>query len=596
MNSNLQAGRKSLGGARVIFTKQGKQRLICFIVVVVLVVSAFGTSKYIEFNTAYPWDGAAFVYSAQHILNGAEIGVDERPTALVGTLLVNILGVWLFGFNDLGPILLQMILQIFALVTMFFAIRKLFGNMASAVSVVVASVYLSAPLIAKDGLKEQFMIAFMVLGVSCFVLGQLGGRWWWCVLAGAFAALGPLFKATGISAIVAIGLFVIVQPLLKHRTWGQTGRDILLLFVGAGLTLAPIYIWLVKVNAPKSYWPYSFAWNILMASEGPKLGSYVANSREVCPIIRQLPDVLRYYRKLRLPILLAAAAIIARLIRLNSSWLGRLKEERKTIYDRFVLLFGVWWVLDMVFVWISPRSYGHYYLPLNASAAMLSGYVVALYCDKAVMDKNKVRWKRIGLIGLICMLALSWSVFKNYARKLQETIDIQRNSLKDSWEVVGEYIRKNSSRNDKIYVWGWLPGIYVKAQRFSPVPRACIANMHIFRPETLSAMVTEMLEVLEEDKPKFIVDTRKIDFPGDRPPLELWPKTPGGFILMDQKQIQTYDVAHSELLAEKFGQDEALRYKAMAPFRKFVMKNYKIVPGSFGEHILFELKAAPQSD
>lgn len=573
--------------------QRSKKGSIVFVTVVTLTTIPFVAGKYIELNRPGPGDSSAYVYSAQHILKGAKIGVDERPSAQAGTLLLNILGVGLFGFNEFGPKLIQMILQVFALVMMFIAMRRLFGNTAASVGVVVASVYLSAPLVVERGnVKEQYMTSFMVLGISCFVLGQLGGRWWLCVLAGAFAAWGPLFKATGISAIVAIGLFVFVQPLLKQRTWVQTARDILLLFVGAGLALAPIYIWLVKVNAPKNYWPYSFAWNILMTSEGPKLGSYVANSREVYPITKQLPEVLRYYRKLRLPILLAAAAIIARLIRLNSSQLGRLKEERKTMYDRFVLLFGVWWVLDMVFVWISPRSYGHYYLPLNASAAMLSGYIVALYCDKAVMDKNKVRWRRIGLIGLTCMLALSWSVFKNYARKLQETIDIRRNNLKDSWEVVGEYIRSNSTKDDKIYVWGWLPGIYVKAQRFSPTPYAWVANMHIFRPEKLSAMITEMLKVLEEDKPKFIVDTRKIHFPGDRPPLELWPKTPTGFILMEQKQVQTYDAAHSELLAGKFGQDEALRYKAMAPFREFVMKNYKIVDGSFGEHVLFELKDA----
>ena len=579
----------------------GKQRskkvLVVFVTVVTLVAIPFGVGKYIELNGPSPGDSSAYVYSAQHILEGAKIGVDERPSAQVGTVLLNMLGVGLFGFNEFGPKLIQTILQIFALVMMFFAMRQLFGNSAASVGVVIASVYLSAPLVAERGnVKEQYMTSFMVLGVSCFVLGQLGGRWWWYVLSGAFAAWGPLFKPTGISAIIGIGLFLIFQPLLKYRTWRQTGKDILLLFMGAGLALTPIYIWLVKVNAPKGYWPYSFAWNILIASEGPKLGSYVANSREIYPLAKQLPDVLRYYRKLRLPIFLAVVAIIVRLIRLNSSRLGRLKEERKTAYDRFVLLFGVWWVLDMVFVWISPRSYGHYYLPLNASAAMLSGYVVALYCDKAVMDKNKVRLRRIGLVGLVCMLALSWSVFKNYARKLQETIYIHRNNLKDSWEVVGEYIRTNSTKNDEIYVWGWLPGIYVKAQRFSPTTCACIANMHIFRPETLSAMVTEMLKVLEKDKPKFIVDTRKIHFPWDRLPLELWPKTPRGFILMEQKQMQSYDVAHSELLAGKGGQDEVLRYKVMAPFRKFVMKNYKIVPGPFGEHILFELKAAPKSD
>ncbi|GAI25181.1 unnamed protein product, partial [marine sediment metagenome] len=167
---------------------------------VVLAGIPFGVGKYIELNKPSACDGGAYVYSAQHILNGAKIGVDEKPSAQVGTLLVNILGVWLFGFNEIGPKLMQMVLQMGALVMMFFAVRKLFGTLAAATSVIVASVYLSAPVIAGRGnVKEQYTVIFMVVGMSCFVLWQLGGRWWWCVLAGAFASWAPLFKATGIS-------------------------------------------------------------------------------------------------------------------------------------------------------------------------------------------------------------------------------------------------------------------------------------------------------------------------------------------------------------------------------------------------------------
>jgi len=61
---------------------------------------------------------------------------------------------------------------------MFIAMRKLFSTLSAAVGVIIASVYLSAPLIAKFGnVKEQYMIAFMVMGISCLVLYQLGGEY-----------------------------------------------------------------------------------------------------------------------------------------------------------------------------------------------------------------------------------------------------------------------------------------------------------------------------------------------------------------------------------------------------------------------------------
>ena len=98
----------------------------------------------------------------------------------------------------------------------------------------VASIYLSAPVIAKFGnVKEQFMIALMVMGICCFVWYRLTGGWWWALLSGALLIGGPMFKQTGVSAIAAVGLFILVQPLLHHEAWKKVGKDILLL-VGRG--------------------------------------------------------------------------------------------------------------------------------------------------------------------------------------------------------------------------------------------------------------------------------------------------------------------------------------------------------------------------
>jgi len=74
-------------------------------VVLALVLAAvpFAIGKYIEFNSPGPFDSGAYVYSAQHILDGARIGIEEKTSARMGTLLVNILGVWIFGFAEFVP-------------------------------------------------------------------------------------------------------------------------------------------------------------------------------------------------------------------------------------------------------------------------------------------------------------------------------------------------------------------------------------------------------------------------------------------------------------------------------------------------------------
>ncbi len=613
--------------------KQRVKQIVVFAIVAVFAAIPFGLGKYLEFNTPGPFDSGIYVYSAKHILDGAEIGVEERPSAQLGTLLVNILGVWMFGFNETGPKLIQMILQAAALVLMFIAMYKLFGTLSAAVGVIVASFYLSCPLIAKFGnVKEQYMIAFMIMGVSCLVIRQLDGKWWWAVLAGAFVSWAPLFKATGTSAIGAMGLFVIAQPILKNRTWKQTGTDILLLLTGVVAAIAPLYIWIIGQNI-KLGLPYAFVWitigkmlpaATIAVDKAEAASGYIARSRTLIPFSKQWPTVLRFYGLLILPIALAIGAVAARVMRMFLQWLGTPQDSGKKIYERFVLLFAIWWALDMAFVWISPRSYDQYYLPLNASAAMLGGYLIALYSDYLKTSVNKSRPILIGLVGLVCIVAMSQHIFfgikkspysatnygekrRGYVQALDRVSNRRKTNSKGYWEVAGEYIRMHSEPTDRIYVWGWMPGIYVSAQRFSVASSAsCMPRP---APPVMVKMVTGLLTEFEQNMPKFIVDSRKNHVPLERPPYELWPalggKTP--HFIRSKAEALTYDKVRRDLLAKNFDEDEALRYEAMQPFRQFVMDNYRIVEPRrfaatrngqlihrmFGNHVLFQLKSPP---
>ena len=62
---------------------------------------------------------------------------------------------------------------------------------------------------------------------------------------------------------------------------------------------------------------------------------------------------------------------------------------------------------------------------------------------------------------------------------------------------------------------------------------------------------------------------------------------------IDKRTVEQYDAAYAKMLRERIDSDEALRYKAMKPFRDFVMQNYRIVQpvDKFWSHVLFELKS-----
>jgi hypothetical protein len=592
------------------------------VLVTILAGIPFALGRYFELNYPDPFDSAANVYSAQHILNGARIGVEEKPSAALGTLLVNILGVRLFGFNELGPKLIQSLMQAIALIVMFIAIRKAFGNLAAAIAVIVTSIYTSSPLIAKFGnVKEQYMIACMVTGVSCFMLRQMGGGWWYSLLAGAIVSWAPLFKEIGSSAIGAIGLFVILQPIFGHRTWRQTGADIVLLLAGAVIAIAPLYIWIIGWDVQMSL-PYSFAWDtikgLLPNPQGATQSSaYFSSMREKIPFSEQWPRVLRYYWMLRLPIFLALGSIVLGIGRVITGVVRKGHAVGKSAYDRFILLLAVWWLLDMAFVWISPASYEQYYLPLNASAAMTGGYLIAVYSDKLTHTVFKTKWVATGIVGLVLMIVMSWHVFfgiskspysamkyptkqRGYVQRWTEISQRRNEGWRGSWELAGEYIRDHSRPTDKIYVWGWVPGIYLSAQRFSSNPYAFESEMHTKQPEQLEQVIDELLGSFKKEMPKYIVDSRKQHLPLNRLRFELWPivgyssQGQPQFLPNDPQIVAEFEIQWGQLERSKFGDDEARRFEVMGKFRRFIRENYDIVQ-MFGECVVFKLKA-PATD
>jgi len=651
-------------------------------IVIALGIAAipFGFGKYFEFNSPGPFDSGAYAYSASHYIDGAQIGVEEIPSAKIGTFLVNVLGVRIGGFSDTGPKIVQMVLQAGALLLMFFTMRRVFGTLAGAISVTLAAFYLSAPVIAKFGnVKEQYMIAFMVSGVCCLIWRYVQGRWYWAVLSGALIAWAPLFKETGISAQLAMGAFILLLPILKHRTVKHTAQDVGLLLAGAAISIAPIFIWMEADNNPMPR-PYAFAWKILFTPQRPtpiqnateqtdptsspdpnhpeaqtvstnataqtppsKSKGYVSKSRELFGFSQQYPIVLRYYRILILPIALALGAILLRIVTfIHTRWLApkartpQAKEEPTKPSpsikpDHLVLLLALWWLLDMIFVWISTRSYEQYYLPLNASAAMLAGYLFYRYASQFRSGRYTTLWWVAGMGGLSLMVALAWPIYagietspfsgkpygrknRGYVQKWQEVQSLKQyeNNMNlrmdipewqkapSSWQRAGDYIRFHSDPDDKIYIWGWIPGIYVRAQRYAPTRYAFTSEMHVWNPSKLHHRVQGLLWRFETNPPRFIVDTRKDHFPWNRPILELWPsrrdkerpESKKDFWPADPQIVAFYNQQFQKQLAEHISAEEARRFEAMEPLRKYIRDNYEIVEPVtiFWPQVLFQRK------
>lgn len=661
--------------------------LIAILVTAILAGIPFGLGKYIEFNSPGPFDSGAYVYSAKHLLDGAKMGVDELPTARPGTLIANIVGVKLFGFNDTGPKIVQMLLQLAALIFLFWTMRNVFGLPAAVISTTLAALYLSAPLIAKFGnVKEQFMIPFMIAAACAACRYAVTQKKVWLIVAGFFALQPYYFKPTGLSVVLAIVLYILIANMLAKQ-WKTAWTELVWFLAGftLGMTVpAGLYLWqgqlpgLLKTlpalaialgigalivsavpylidqmaekknieavkKIPHGTWAAGIIavilliavtqWGHILSAAGLKGENYLGGSHSAKSIAEVAPQVFRYYKALMVPITAALIAVItAAVVTFRKN-----PQKDKPVQTRLAWMLAAWWGLDMAFIWISPRSYEQYYLPLCASAAVLSGFTAWLWLRKAKAAAVKVPWLIGGLAAVFVLALMTIPIFTGqryspdtgadyvkqvgYKRRgFAEALKRVKTQTVAPWQIAGDYIRAHSDKSDTLYVWGWVPGIYVRAQRLAPVPKAFESDMHVIPPQILALQVDGIVRRLEQNPPKFIVDSRKIHFPNDRPPLELWPHTYsrenrfGVPIPNDPAGVAQYDTLYKKLLAEQFDPnqkqyaqlpgltswlqmapwtqampDEAQRYDAMKPLRNFVMTRYKIVSRpEFATHVVFE--------
>ncbi len=561
--------------------------------------------KVLEFRFDGPFDGARAVYDAQMILHGGKLRQDYVPTAGPAMLLINVLGVGFFGYSELGPELFQFLFQATALGLMFFTLRKVYGLIPAAAGLFLAAFFLSAPPYCKYGnVKEQFMIACMVISACGMMRYHLGEGWRWMLLAGAFGVNTYFFKPTGVSVILAMLVFVLIQRIRNRRSWRQFAGDITGLLAGGGMGLAPLlffYAWqgefiyfLNKIPLLNDVLGFFMEGVHRRTSEIVGGGAYIQGSQEVSDFQSQFQEVMIRYHDFLIPIgcsLFVVFGSIGRMVRRrlragDAAGAPGGKPAENGNHEEFTLFFLVWWLLDMGFVWISPRSYVEYYLPLNSSAAMLSavamsrcrkhilGYIGLMGCWAFsqwiliglswIPDFPYLTWqcrweKGYGVFFLLHALPLAGAFLLYWGMRSPRLLGIRRvlilllfggmflwwiaphgiqfykrtmllremyaDGKQAPWQSVGQYIRDHSGPEDRIYVWGWYAGIYMASQRLSPVRMSCYGDMHAEPPNVVAGRIREFLLEMEAAPPEFIVDTQAAHYPIRAHPIfDLWPR------------------------------------------------------------------------
>jgi len=174
--------------------------------------------------------------------------------------------------------------------------------------------------------------------------------------------------------------------------------------------------------------------------------------------------------------------------------------------DRGMVLALVWLVLALFGALISGRPYPHYMIQLVPALALALALVFA-------GGFKKVQLFVVGLVLVIGVLAYgrfgfgAYEVVSYYQRFLkyatgQLAVDDYYNQFDGRMKRnygVAQYLRERTNENERVYVWGTDPGIYVLADRL-PVGRL-VTSFHVADLNEYERLGEE----LAEKKPRFIV-------------------------------------------------------------------------------------------
>ncbi|MBK9119385.1 MAG: hypothetical protein IPM18_07250 [Phycisphaerales bacterium] len=309
---------------------------------------------------------------------------------------------------------------------------------------------------------EVFVVACELVALAFYLRGWAQDRWWKWYAAGLAAGLGFLFKQVGLAAWGCMGLHLLI--LMGTRELGLLAgvRRGLLLVAGAVTTVAVAAGVLAAQGALGEALYATFGFNRAYFATGDSRFPY--NFVNLALLRSQIDDVLLA------PLLMAAAATLHAFL-----W-WRAPQHRppeietplraqRPVCPRYFLLFFLWGVVAFYGALLSPHGFRHYLVPWFPPLLLVAGYLInVLRTEVSLLTRLQQRaWVAVAfvILGYFSYGALWWQ-YTDTARVWMERVE-QREVAE--WEYVGAAVARHTRPDERVQIWGFLPGAYLTAKR-----------------------------------------------------------------------------------------------------------------------------------
>lgn len=425
------------------------------------------------------WDESVYFAIAQDITNG---GVPYKTTWDTKGPFLFFVFVPVIALFDENIAALRIFTNVYLLVSMFFLYllaRRFFQGFTSVVPPLIYGLFFITPGLggyASNG--ELFMTLPVILALLSYVDYEKKGRLLFLFTSGVFTATAFFTKGTAIFSALVIPLFIIYRNLirrtpdlksfLKETAWYSFG----ILSISLVLTL-----YFALNGALQDFYRTYFVINRLYTDAVP-----LADAAQ--GLIYFVYGSL--FRSREFVTVLAAVSALVILIQLIRRKLG--EEERRAFL--FILALAL---LSLVGVLWGRRMFPHYYLQMGLPYSLTIAFGISI-----------LGIQRRYIQGIIILMTAVFMIYYPITRTVDNIRkkDYEWHEAATSYEVA-DYIRSNTTEDQKILVIGGQPVIQFFSDRRPPIKDFWWPNHHQVMFEILNLKDT-VPGALRKNKPEYV--------------------------------------------------------------------------------------------
>jgi hypothetical protein len=440
----------------------------------------------------YPFgrDQGQYAWIATSTLNGNLSYSDIFEVKPPSTHLVHQAALLFFGYNMASIRILDLLWQCATAILIYkIAIKIEQPRIMGIVAAVLYLLFYYHMDFWNSAQTDGFLSLPITAGVLFFLQAQQKNLPWFYVASGAAISLGILFKYP----IGILIVFLSLLALIGHKKNGLFP----VLWMGVGFAtplVAGTLVMFLRGNLADFLWIQSIY-----------IPSYSTISHRDLSYASGIMLGFLWVLIVPFPGLVSLFGIYGLVSRLNRSrWMH-------------MAVLAAWWTSAVIHFIIQNKFYGYHLLPIYAPLALMTSN---LFVD--VRKTPGVIRFALGVIGIYLAIHLYFS--NDFPQKYVRLYEVASNNIalqtaygnelfNDGKDFssradmqVAEYLSANTNQTQRVFIWGFEPGIYFLSQRQNAT--RFIYNIILYGPSANPELRQAFLEEIQEQQPIYIVIVR----------------------------------------------------------------------------------------